>query len=142
MKFHFRWGTNPRDQKQVTGNDCDVISGLEVSGKTDFSNIFLFSYKQRTFVPFLGGFISSQYENDREICFPSQLLPVTCFWSRSFGNRGEISLFCFVKTWRRKIAIEYILFCYTYMYHYIVEILSSKKIVIYALKSRINILIL
>ena len=64
MKFHFWWGTNPRDQKQVTGNDCDVISGLEVSGKTDFSNIFLFSYKQRTFVPFLGEFISSQYKND------------------------------------------------------------------------------
>ena len=35
--------------KQVTGNDCDVISGFEVSGKTDFC----------TFIPFLGGFITS-----------------------------------------------------------------------------------
>ena len=41
MKFHFRWGTEARDQKQETRNDCDVISGLEVSGVTDFSYIFL-----------------------------------------------------------------------------------------------------
>ena len=54
VKFHFRWGAKPREEKQETGNDCDVISALEVSGKTDFSDIFLFSYKQRTFVPFLG----------------------------------------------------------------------------------------
>ena len=38
--------------------DCDVISGLKVSGKTDFSVIFLFSYKQRTFVPFFSEFIA------------------------------------------------------------------------------------
>ena len=30
--------------KQETGNDCDVISGLKISGKTDFSDFFLFSY--------------------------------------------------------------------------------------------------
>ena len=29
IKFHFRWGTKPRDQKQGTGNDCDVNSGLQ-----------------------------------------------------------------------------------------------------------------
>ena len=33
MKFHFRWGAKPREEKQETGNDCDVISALEVSGK-------------------------------------------------------------------------------------------------------------
>ena len=52
MKFHFWWGANPQDQKQETGNDCDIISGLQASQKTDFSNIFLFSYK-RSLVPFL-----------------------------------------------------------------------------------------
>ena len=56
--------TKLRDQKQETGNDCDVISGLKVSGKTDFSDIFLFSYKQCTSVPFFGEFIGSQSEND------------------------------------------------------------------------------
>ena len=53
-------GTKPRDQKQESGNDCGVISGLKVKGETDFSDIFLFSCKQRTFVPFLGEFISTQ----------------------------------------------------------------------------------
>ena len=48
VKFHFQWKTKPWDQKQGTGYDCDVISGLEVSGKTDFSDIFLFSYKQHS----------------------------------------------------------------------------------------------
>ena len=36
-----------------TGNDYDVISGLQATRETDVSDIFLFSYKQRTFVPFL-----------------------------------------------------------------------------------------
>ena len=69
IKFHFRWGTKPRDQKLGTGNDCDVNSGLQVSPKTDFSDVFLFSHKQRTIVPFLSKLISSQEENDWEICF-------------------------------------------------------------------------
>ena len=34
MKFHFRWGTKPRNRKQETGNDCDVISGHQVSPVT------------------------------------------------------------------------------------------------------------
>ena len=54
VKFHFLWGTKPRDPNQETGYDCDVISGLKVSRKTDFSDIFSFSYKQRNFVLFLG----------------------------------------------------------------------------------------
>ena len=58
--FRFRRGTKPRDQKQETGNVCDIISGIQASRKSDFSDIFLFSYKQRTFVPFLSELISSQ----------------------------------------------------------------------------------
>ena len=53
-----------RDQKQETGNDCDVISGLQASWNTDSSDIFLFSYKQHTIVPVFGEFVSSQQEND------------------------------------------------------------------------------
>ena len=37
--------------------------------KTGDSDIFLFSYEQRTIVPFLSKLISSQWENDWEICF-------------------------------------------------------------------------
>ena len=48
IKFHFRWGTKLQDQKQGTGNDCDVNSGLQALRKTDFSDVFLFSHKQRT----------------------------------------------------------------------------------------------
>ena len=48
VKFHFRLGTKPRDQKQDTGNDCDVISGLQDSRKTDFSVIFLLWVNQFT----------------------------------------------------------------------------------------------
>ena len=54
-------------------NECEIISGLKVSGKTDFSEIFLFSYKQLTFVPFPGESISLQKENDWEISFPLSL---------------------------------------------------------------------
>ena len=41
-RFHLRWGTKPRDvQKQETEDNCDIISGLQASRKTDFSVIFL-----------------------------------------------------------------------------------------------------
>ena len=73
VKFHFRWGTRPRDQKQETGNDCDVISRIQASRKTDFSDISYFSFKQRTILPFLSELISSQYENDWKICFSRSL---------------------------------------------------------------------
>ena len=41
VKFHFQWDTKPQDQKQETGNDYDVISGLQALRKTDFLVIFL-----------------------------------------------------------------------------------------------------
>ena len=48
--------------KQETGNDCDVISGFLSFGPWEkkFPDVFLFSYKQRTFVPFLGELVSLQ----------------------------------------------------------------------------------
>ena len=47
--------------KKENGNDCVVISGLsQETDFRDFANIFLFSYKQNTFVRFLGKFLSSQ----------------------------------------------------------------------------------
>ena len=44
VKFHFRWGTKLWDQKQKNENDYDIISGLKVSGKTDFSDIIIFIF--------------------------------------------------------------------------------------------------
>ena len=43
-----------------SANDCDVNSGLQASRKTDFSDVFLFSHKHRTIVPFLSKLIGSQ----------------------------------------------------------------------------------
>ena len=73
MKFRYRWGIKPWDQKQETRNECDVISEPQASWKTDSSTIFWFSYKQGTFVPFLGELISSQWQNYWEICFTQSL---------------------------------------------------------------------
>ena len=50
-------GTKQQNLKQEAGNDYDVISGLKVFGKTDFCNIFSFSFKQSTLLPFLGELI-------------------------------------------------------------------------------------
>ena len=41
VKFHFQQVTKLQDQKQETGNNYDVISGLKAFWKTDFSVIVL-----------------------------------------------------------------------------------------------------
>ena len=77
--------------KQETGNDCDVISGLQASRKTDFSVIFL-----------LWALFIRKKENVEEICFykawspemTSHLFLVSCFWFRDFVSpRNEILVF-------------------------------------------------
>ena len=45
-------------------NDCDIISELQAARKQIPPTFFLFSYKQRTVVPFLSESISSQQESD------------------------------------------------------------------------------
>ena len=87
--FHFRCGTKPRDQKQETGNDSDVISGLQASRKTDFPVIFLLWANQ-----FAKKWYNSALliRNVGEICFSRGLeswndvtsFPVSYFWSRGF----------------------------------------------------------
>ena len=62
-------GVKNRETKNRTGNDCDVISGLQASRKTDFSDIYLFSYKQRTIVSFLSELISSHRKWLRNLFF-------------------------------------------------------------------------
>ena len=93
VKFYFRWGTKPRHQKQETGNDCDVNSGLQASRKTDFTVIFLLWANQ--FAKENGTIVRCLWENKktseksvfREAWSPeltSQSFPVPCFWSDGF----------------------------------------------------------
>ena len=96
-KFHFRRGKKPRDQKQETGNDCDIISSLQASRKTDFSDIFLLSYKQRTFVPFFWRISLAHNEKMTEIRFPRSL---------KSGNDVTIILSVLFLVWRFCIPPE------------------------------------
>ena len=92
IKFHFRWGTKPRDQKQETGNDCDVNSGLQASRKTDFSDVFLFSHKNALLYHFLANWLAHNKKMTEKSVFreawspelTSQSFPVSCFWPRGF----------------------------------------------------------
>ena len=92
IKFHFRWGTKPRDQKQETGNDCDVNSGLQASQKQTSQS---FSYCELINLLRNGTIVRCLWENKktsqksvfREALSPeltSQSFPVPCFWSRGF----------------------------------------------------------
>ena len=45
---------NRENEKRETGNDYDVISWHLLSRKIDFSDSFLFCYKQPIFVAFVG----------------------------------------------------------------------------------------
>ena len=106
--------------KQETGNDCDVISELKVSRRTDFSG---------TFVPFLGEFLSSQKETG-EICFPRSLkscndVIIIHSLLSLYPTGSKISLLWYTVHENTGTKNSYrILLCYTY--RYIVEILSSK----------------
>ena len=92
VKFPFRWSTKPRDQKQKTGNDCDVISGLEALRKTDFSAIFwLWANKFAKKWCKMALFKENRKMSEKSV-FPetlspemtSQSFPVSRFWSRGF----------------------------------------------------------
>ena len=70
VKFHFRWGTKPRDQHQETENDYSVISGLQASQKkTDFSAIFLLWANQYAKKWYSSALCIRKQENVGGICF-------------------------------------------------------------------------
>ena len=87
VKFHFQWGTKSRDQKQETGNNCDIISGLQGSRKTDFSDIFLFLINNALFYHFLVHWLAHNKKMTEKSVFrkalspemTSHLFPVSCF---------------------------------------------------------------
>ena len=104
IKFHFRLGTKPRDQKQGTGNDCDVNSGLQASRKTDFSDVFLFSHKQPLLYHFLANWLAHNKKMTEKSVFckawspelTSQSFPVSCFWCRGFVPHRKWNLMLLV----------------------------------------------
>ena len=98
VKFHFRWGTKPRHQKQKTGNDCDVNSGLQAWRKTDFSVIFLLWANQFAKKWYNSALFMRKYENVGEICFSRSLkswnditiIPGLLFFFFFFCNPPEV----------------------------------------------------
>ena len=124
IKFHFRWGTKPCNQKQETGNDCDVISGLQASRKIDFSNIFLFSYKNNALLyHFLANGLAHNKEMTGKSVFREVLKwrhnhsqsPVFCL-AVLYPTGSEIWRFWYIKTRERKTAIENFSFVYIPVY--------------------------
>ena len=100
--------------KQETGNDCDIISGLQASRKTNFSDIFLFSYNQRTIIAHNKKMTKKSVF--REAWSPemaSQSFPVYSFWSRGFVPHRKWNLAS--KHGKGKSLWKFFL-CYTYQY--------------------------
>ena len=92
VKFHFWWGAKPRDQKQETGNDSDVISGLKVLGKQISSAFSYFLINNALLYHILANWLAHNKTMTEKYVFckaPSPVMtsksfPVPCFWTRSF----------------------------------------------------------
>ena len=99
VKFHCQWGTKPQDQKQETGNDCDVISGLQAS--PTFSH-FLIS--NAPLYHFLANWLAHNKKMTAKSVFckawspemTSQSFPVSCFWSCGFAPHQKWNLMLLV----------------------------------------------
>ena len=82
-------------QKQETGNDCDVISGLQALQKTDFAVIFLLWANQFAKKWYNGALLIRKWEKVGEAWSPemtAQSFPVSCFWSCSFVPHWQWNL--------------------------------------------------
>ena len=104
MKFHCRWDAKPRDPKQETGNDCDVIQEFKFRGKQISPT---FSYKQCE----LANLLAHEKEMTEKSVFraalspemTSQSFPVFCFGLAVLYPRGsETSRFWYIKIQERK----------------------------------------
>ena len=92
VKFHFRWGTKPRDQKHETGNDSDVISGLQASQKNRFLQHSYFVLNNALLYHFSANGLAHNKKMTKKSVFreawspemTSQSFPVSCFWSCGF----------------------------------------------------------
>ena len=108
-------GTKPRDQKQGTGNDCDVNSGLQASRNTDFSDVFLFLINNALLYHFLANWLAHNKKMTEKYVFreawspklTSQSFPVSCFWCRGFVPHRKWNLMLLAhQNTGKEIAIE------------------------------------
>ena len=114
MRLPFPWQTKPRDQKQETGNNCDVISGLQASRKTDFSVIFSLWANKFAKKWCKGASFYNKIRKCRRNLFSakldmtSQSFPVSCLWSRGFvpHRRWNVTFLVHQNTRKKKIDIE------------------------------------
>ena len=100
VKFHFHWGTKPWDQKQETGNDCDIISGLQVCKKQISLKCSHFLINNALLYHFLVNLIAHNKKMTEKSVFffflspemTSQSFSVSCFWSRGFVHHWKWNL--------------------------------------------------
>ena len=102
----------------MAGNDCGVISRLRALWKTDFSDVFLFSYKQRTVVHFLVNWSVHNKKMTEKSVFRdawspemmSQSFPVSCFWFHGFvpHQKWNLTLLVHQNTGKENFSLLYI----------------------------------
>ena len=128
VKFHFWWGVKPRDKKQETGNDCNIISGLKASWKQISQTFPYFLINNALLYHPLANWLAHN-----KICFSRILeswndvtiVPSLLFLVPLFCTPLEVKFDAFgtSKLGEGK-SLSKILLCYTYQY--IEEIKSSK----------------
>ena len=104
IKFHFRWGTKPRNQKQETGNDYDVNSGLQDSQKQISPTFSYFLINNALLYHFLAIWSAHNKKMTEKSVFgdawspelTSQSFPVSFFWSRGFVPHRKWNLMLLV----------------------------------------------
>ena len=113
VKFHFLWGTKLRDQKQETGNDCDLWRHFRSPSLKQISPTFsYFLIKNTLLYHFLVNWLAHNKKMiDREICFSWSLqswndVIIIFGLTVLYLTGSEISRFWYIKTQGRKIAIE------------------------------------
>ena len=97
VKFHFWSGAKPRDQKQETGNDSDVISGLKVLGKQISPAFSYFLINNALLYHILANWLAHNKKMTKKYAFckvpspemTSKSFPVPCFWTRGFVPHGK-----------------------------------------------------
>ena len=149
VKFHFQWGTKPRDQKQETGYDCDVISGLQASRKTAFSVILLLWTNKVAKKMVQKCVVYKKIRKCRRNLFSAKLEVLKWRHNHSqspvyglavlYPTGIEISRFWYIKTRGRKMA-GYWICCFAILSSILWRFCraNKKKSVIYTVFSRVN----
>ena len=120
VKFHFRWGTKPRDQKQETENDCDVISELQALQISTTFSYFLINNA------LLYHFLANRLAHDKKMTkksvfceawspeLTSQSFSVSCFLVSRFCTPPEVKFDAFDTSKHREgKSLSTKFFCYT-----------------------------